>query len=273
MKKTYFIGLSIFVLGVCFFINTVTLFAAEVTLSWNPPIKNEDGTIIDDLAGHIVYSGNAPGSYSQSIDVGNVAFYELDNLTAGQTYYFAVAAYDISANESEHSNEVSKYVELIDTTSPYISGIYADNINSNSATINWTTNEAADTQVEYGTTLSYGNTSSLDSSLVTVHSQTINVAPSTQYYYRVLSSDASGNLAVSVDHTFISGELADLTPPVISNVQVTNIAPSSVTITWMTDEASTSKVQYGFYTNYENYTATDSNLVTIHSVDILGLSS
>ncbi|MEN8262198.1 MAG: PKD domain-containing protein [Nitrospirota bacterium] len=253
--------------------NSISLFAAEVTLSWEPSTMNSDYTPLEDLDGYIVYLGNATGDYAESIYVGNVTTYSVNGLTEGLTYYFAVTAINSSGSESEYSNETNKYVESIDSQPPVISGVYADNITRSNATINWTTNEAADTQIEYGTTLSYGYITSPDPVLVNTHIQTISVAPSTEYFYRVLSRDASGNLAVSGSYVFTSAEQLDLTLPVISNVQVTNLTSSSATISWMTDEASTSMVEYGIMPNYESITSNDQNLVTIHSVDIAGLSS
>jgi hypothetical protein len=57
-----------------------------------------------------------------------------------------------------------------DTTPPVISAVSAGSINTNSAVITWTTNEAATSQVEYGTTTGYGSSTILNSSLVTSHS-------------------------------------------------------------------------------------------------------
>jgi fibronectin type 3 domain-containing protein len=56
-----------------------------------------------DLAGYKLYYGNASWDYAQVIDVGNTTMYTVTNLTAGDTYYFAVAAHDTSGYESEHS--------------------------------------------------------------------------------------------------------------------------------------------------------------------------
>ncbi len=253
--------------------NSISLFAADVTISWEPPTMNTDYTPLEDLDEYTIYFGIIPGDYVESINVGNVTTYNVSGLTEGLIYYFAVTAIDSSGNESEYSNEVNKYVESIDSQPPVISGVYADNITRSSATINWTTDEAGDTQVEYGTTPSYGYITSPDSMLVNTHIENISVAPSTEYFYRVLSRDVSGNLAVSGSYVFTSAEQLDLIPPVISNVQVTDITSSSVTINWMTDEASTSMVEYGIASNYESITSNDQNLVTIHSVNIAGLSS
>ncbi|HSB51987.1 MAG TPA: fibronectin type III domain-containing protein, partial [Dissulfurispiraceae bacterium] len=80
-----------------------------VTLSWDPPITNADGTPLNDLAGFKVYRGTSSRRYSTSVDVGNVRSYTLQNLSPG-THYFSVTAYDASRNESTFSNEVSKTV-------------------------------------------------------------------------------------------------------------------------------------------------------------------
>jgi hypothetical protein len=57
---------------------------------------------------------------------------------------------------------------------------------SDSATITWTTNLAANSQVDYGTTTSYGQSTPLNSSMVTSHRVTLSgLAASTTYHYRV----------------------------------------------------------------------------------------
>ncbi len=85
-------------------------FAGDVTLSWTPPAINEDGTYITDLAGYKVYYGTTSGNYSGTIDVGNMISYHLNDLGDRLTYYFAVTAYDTSGNESQYSNEVSRFI-------------------------------------------------------------------------------------------------------------------------------------------------------------------
>ena len=76
-------------------------------------------------------------------------------------------------------------------------------ITSNSARISWTTNEAADTQVDYGLTTAYGSSSSLDTLLSTSHGVALaGLAPGTLYHYRLRSRDVAGNLAISGDGTF-----------------------------------------------------------------------
>jgi len=90
-----------------------------------------------------------------------------------------------------------------DTTPLLISKVVASTISSSAATITWTTNQASDTQVEYGLTTTYGKVTTLNINRVTLHSQTLNgLDRNTWYHYRVKSRDAAGNLAVSGDFVF-----------------------------------------------------------------------
>jgi uncharacterized membrane protein YgcG len=90
-----------------------------------------------------------------------------------------------------------------DITPPVISSISVGSLNTSSVTLTWLTNESSDTQVEYGLTTDYGQSTTLDSSLTTTH--TVNVGSlltHTMYHYRVKSRDADGNLGTSSDGTF-----------------------------------------------------------------------
>lgn len=79
----------------------------SATLTWSAPTTNTDGTPLTDLVGYKIYYGTSSGSYSVSVDVGNVTTYTVDSLSSG-TYYFVVTAYDGYENESNYSNEVTK---------------------------------------------------------------------------------------------------------------------------------------------------------------------
>jgi len=59
--------------------------------------------------------------------------------------------------------------------------------------------------------------------------------------------------------------------PVISNVQSSGVTTISATITWTTDIASNSFVDYGYTTNYDNTRGNASSYVTDHSVTLDGL--
>jgi len=339
------------------------VFAGSATLTWDPPTTNVDQTPLTDLAGYKVYYGTTSGTYSSTIDVGNVINYTVSSLAENTTYYFAVTAYDTLANESSYSNEVSKTTS--DTAAPVISGVSTSNITNSGATITWTTDEASTSQIEYGTTTSYGSSTTIDNTMVTSHSVTVSGLLSwTTYHFRVKSQDASSNLATSGDYTFItlappdsnpptgtitinnnaayatttsvtltftcsdtegsctemrlsnngttwnawetyaatkswtltSGDGAktvyvkykdnasnissnytdnitlDSTTPTISGIGAGSISSSTVVISWTTNEASTTQVEYGTTISYGSSTTLDTNLVTSHSVSLTGLS-
>jgi hypothetical protein len=86
-----------------------------------------------------------------------------------------------------------------------ISGVTASGISNAGATIGWTTNNPASSQVLYGTTAAYGSSTTLDAALVTSHSQSLTgLSPSTTYHYKVQSKDASNTTVSSADATFIT---------------------------------------------------------------------
>ena len=106
---------------------------------------------------------------------------------------------------------------VLDTTAPTISARTATNITGTSATITWTTNEAATSQVEYGLTTSYGSITAIDQTLVTAHSVTITgLTPNTTYNWRVRSKDAAGNEAISANSTLKTAAAPDTTNPTVT---------------------------------------------------------
>lgn len=262
-----------FVLVFIFLSANTAAFAGQATLSWSAPPANTDGTELTDLAGYKVNYGTASGVYTQKIDVGNVNSHTLSNLSDG-TYYFAVSAYNALGKESAYSNEATKTIAVVDNTAPSISGVYAGSITSESAAIHWVTNELSDSQVDYGGTTAYGSSTPLDSAMVTAHSMTISgLAPGMAYNFRVSSRDSAGNLAASSNYAFTTLVPADTAPPALSNIVVSNIGETSATVTWATDEPSTTLIEYGEGASTSVSYSPDSKLVTIHRAELTGLSS
>jgi hypothetical protein len=252
-----------------------------------------------------------------------------------------------------------------DTTPPLLSGVTASSITSSGTTISWTTDEASDSQVEYGPTTAYGSATTLNPSLVASHLVTLSgLADTTLNHFRVWSRDAAGNLATSADFTFatldgtppavsiaaptagatVSGTVTvvasatdnvgvvgvqfkldgadlgaeatlapyavawnttavpngphtlsavardaagnistaagvivtvanDTTPPLLSGVTASSITTSGTTISWTTDEASDSQVEYGPTTTYGSATTLNGSLLTSHVVTLGGLAA
>ena len=145
-----------------------------------------------------------------------------------------------------------------------------------SSIVSWTTDEAADSQIYYGTSTVYGLSTVLDSSSTTSHSQSLtNLNASATYYYQIRSRDAANNLGTA-QGSFQTLAIADTTAPMISNVSTTNIASSTATVNWTTDEPATSKVYYSTSTPINFGTAltvSTSSLTTSHSLNLSDLTA
>ena len=101
-----------------------------------------------------------------------------------------------------------------DTTAPLITGVAVSGVSGTGATVAWTTDEAADTQVEYGPTSAYGASTVLNTYMTTAHTAAASgLAAATVYHYRVKSKDAAGNLAASSDSTFTTASAVAVPAP------------------------------------------------------------
>ena len=146
------------------------------------------------------------------------------------------------------------------------------------AVVTWTTDEASDSIVQYGTTSGSYPLSKNSNNLVTSHSVTLTgLNDNTTYFFRVESTDSSGNgPTISNELNFTTDLTPDTTAPTISNVQVTSITETTAVISWTTNEPSDSEVQYdsasrlwGSYPWGEN----DTSLVTSHTITLTGLEA
>ena len=89
-------------LGLAF---TTAAYAAELSLQWD---KNPES----DVTGYRLYRGTLSGVYDHSADIGQKLTTTALDLLPGNTYYFAVSAYDAEGFESNPSEEVIHSVPL-----------------------------------------------------------------------------------------------------------------------------------------------------------------
>ncbi len=207
----------------------------------------------------------SPRVTSHSVTIGGLASQSL--------YHFRIKSTDDSTNLATGSDGT---FSTTDITSPVVSSIVATPTH-NSVQITWDTDEASSTYLDYGTSISYGTTTSeTDTSpRVTSHSVSLSgLNPGSYYFYRLNSKDSSLNLGQSISQFFITTDAPDVTAPVISNI-VSTPTIDSVTITWDTDELASSLVDYGTTASYgtSNIESDLSPRVDMHSVTISGLSA
>lgn len=146
---------------------------------------------------------------------------------------------------------------------------------STSATITWTTDVSATSQVYYGTTNAFGSSTTETVSTTKNHSVNITgLTVNTDYYFYIASKDAANNTSTAgEDGSYIFTTTA--AGPVISAV-TDSASADNATITWTTDVAATTQVFYGTTVSFGSQTTEidkDANMKTAHSVTLTGLSA
>lgn len=250
--------------------------ATSTTIAWTTNENSDSLVDFGTVAG--VYT-NTQGNSEDSVTEHSVT---LSSLSPSTTYYFRVKSSDSlgnqATNDSNYSFTTAPSPDPGDVTAPVISAITTTNLTSNSVIIAWTTNENADSTVGYSTDETYTQEKGTIG-LTQTHSITLTgLTPATIYYFRVKSRDAAGNLKTETNSSLYTFNTAvedvdesDTTPPVISDVLITNLTYKTATIVWNTDEASNSLVDYGTAVNYgESYGKSEAT-VTTHSVTLPNL--
>ncbi|HEX9503695.1 MAG TPA: fibronectin type III domain-containing protein [Patescibacteria group bacterium] len=176
-------------------------------------------------------------------------------LSPSTTYYYCIHATDLVGNSSTScpntfvtdasvQTPMPPTPQVADTTAPLITQA-SSTVTSSSVTVAWSTDEAATSQVEYGTTVNYGSQTTLDISLGTAHSVTIaGFAADTEYHFHIKSADQAGNVAVSGDNSFTTAAVAQtssgssgggsantpiITPPVVTPLPPPVVVPPAPT--------------------------------------------
>ena len=230
----------------------------------------------------------------------------ITGLTSGTTYHYRIVAEDESGNISysqDRTLETAVEAVAIDNVPPEITNVSATDITTSTATVSWVTNEMAQGKIEYGKTAEYGISSPLATDYATEHSTTLsNLDPDTQYHYRVVVQDESGNEAVSPDEIFITDAVpaeesavaepdsstnsstssqassepsdeATTTPFTISHVETASVGTSTATIIWKTNEPATSQVFYDASENYASSSAVITTQNSSHEIKLINLKS
>lgn len=100
-------GIAVAIVIVALALLTVrTCHGSDVSIAWDPPTNNVNGTPLTDLGGYVLFYGPASRSYTWSNDVGNVTTTRVTGLVNGQSYYFAGKAYNTASNFSDYSVEL-----------------------------------------------------------------------------------------------------------------------------------------------------------------------
>ena len=245
--------------------------AVTVEIVWN---TDEPATSRVDYGtgGALTHNVTNPGRHDAHTVV-------LTGLTPGTTYTFRVTSADAVGNTAywPSATTSSSFVtnSLPDTTPPEITAGPTASATTTAATVLWTTNEESTSLVRYDTVRDrvVGDTApSAAGPNGLSHAVAISgLTPSTLYYFKVVSTDASGNSRTSGIGTFQTRAVPDTTPPVItSGPNVAYLSSNLVIVTWTTNEVTNGVVNYGVASVYEQ-SIFDSDLVTTHVVFLTNL--
>ncbi len=202
----------------------------------------------------------------------------LSGLSGATLYYFQVVSQDANANETK--SPVSSTTTLTTQTVPSVSSISLGEISSKTATVSWSSNLAGDSFVDYGLTSSYGSRQGRADDSQTAHSITLSgLKSSTTYYFRVRTKDSNGNEVISSGSSFTTESSeddvsSDKLAPVISGneASLSGLTDTRATISWTTNEESTSRVDYGLDQSL-NQSQSDDTFVTKHELKLTGLEA
>ncbi len=247
------------------------------TMSWKTnPTKGH-------ISGTVTYSSNGKWADGATVAISGP---DVRTMTCDGTGFYAFidvtpGSYTVTASKAGYPNiQVPVTVAIGQVTgnmyvrdfalgsvpSPVISAVQATGITNNAATILWTTDLASSSQVEYGTTTSYGSQTTVNNTPVTLHSVGLSgLIPDTLYHYRVIST--AGGTSTSGDYTFTT-----LGPPSILDPITVNTTATTATVMWTTSQPSDGRVNYGPTSAYGSQAVDPYSGMTSHSVTIVGLT-
>jgi hypothetical protein len=79
----------------------------QLSINWNPPDLNTDGSPVSGISGYRIHHGRNSGEYSEVIEVsGDLTSFS--TVVEAGTHYVAMTAIDLEGDESALSNEIVK---------------------------------------------------------------------------------------------------------------------------------------------------------------------
>ena len=267
-------------------IGETDLVDVDSTAPTAPEITTDDATVDADqytLAGTVtadggtqivsVYNG-ATLAGTVPVPAGQTSWSVLVALTQGTGNNFSATASDSVGNTSTASDPVVITELADDTTAPTVSVSVSD-ITASAANVDITVDESSVCRVGPSDVAFTSLPNELsDGDPGTEHTYVATgLDGGTTYNFYVRCQDGDDNISASAHATFTTLS-TDSTGPTIQGIQATSIGVNSVTIEWVTDEESTSEVEYGTSSGYGSTSGvedTDGDMTTNHSVTLPAL--
>ena len=206
----------------------------SVAIKWSAPQSYDSGN----FAGYVISRSLDGNEFEEVATTTGTAY--VDTELESRIYYYYVQSRDRTNNLSTQTSTLSLIPTGRYTSPPAIVTEPSVTVESFAATIAWSTNRVASSFVEYGTSVSLGDTNGQVDS-VTAHTVTLEgLKAATKYFYKVKYIDPDGNIGTSDIGNFTTND-----PPTISDVVTDGVGLDGATISWTTNMSGTCTLKYG----------------------------
>src|SRR3989344_2075284 len=211
-------------------------------LSWEEPDTYDEGN----FSGYKVYRSTDDVTYTVISSTTGTAYVD-QGLTGGTRYYYKTTAYTKTNTESVSTSSLSVVPTGKFTSAPTIaSETISTNIFARRITFSWITTRAkgdgsGTSFVKCGLTVNDLDITAGDFAQVLAHNVSVEgLTPSTPYKCFLYSTDVDGNTA-----TYGAMDLTTAPPPVVKDVEVTDISLSSARVSFKTNVQAKGELKYG----------------------------
>lgn len=207
----------------------------RLALSWDVPTDIGAG-----IATYKIYRSTNNSSYSSVASTSGTSY--VDSGLSPINYYYKVAACDSANNCGAQTTMVTKKpTGKYTTPAEIVSAPKVSQISTRKATVNWSTDRASDSRIQYGLISGqYFATEAAISTQTTDHEVTLNnLTAGTTYYAKAKWTDEDGNTGQTSEFSFSTSPA-----PVVKEV---NARPtlSDAIVSFTTKDATKVKIYYG----------------------------
>lgn len=230
-------------------INFGTSFSVQRDL--NPPIITEGPNVTEIEATKAIVEwktdkkSNSTVEYGQSAsytdEIGNVSQVTthkiiIQGLVAETLYHYRIVSIDNSGNKVESEDKT-----FSTPSETGIESIKVSDIGYDKALISWKTGNFTASELQYGITKAYGSAKATTAlSFKTEHVvQLTDLAPGTEYHYRVVATNQKGEIDRSGDQTF-----STIAKPSFISVAASPLNPNEMELRWQTNTPTSGLIKY-----------------------------
>ena len=245
--------------------------ASGVTISW---------TTDQPSSTQVNYGATASYGSASPLDPALVLNHSvtLTGLAANSSYDFQAVSVTSTGLSAQSGNT------LFSTTSaaagPQVGYVVSWGISGSGATVTWSTDQPANTQLAYGTTQALGTLSPVQPALTASHGVVLTgLSGGATYYYVAQSTNAAGvtgrsaiqSFSTSTSGTPSAPAAGQSTAPQVGYVAFWGITDSGVTISWSSDQLATTAVSFGTSSSLGQLATISTNLSNNHGAVLSGL--